>query len=58
MLFTCWFLLKAILYFSYIVLSDCRIINLENINPTIFYYMSYSNHGSSLKTAFALLIIF
>jgi hypothetical protein len=57
MLFTCWFLLKAILYFSYILLSDCRIINLD-INPTIFYYMSNSNHGSSLKTAFAPFIIF
>ncbi len=45
------------LYFSYILLSDCRIVNLD-INPTIFYYMSYSNHGSSLKPAFAPIIIF
>jgi hypothetical protein len=56
MLFTCWFLLKAMLYSSYILWFDCHIVNLD-INPTISYYMSYSNQGSALKTAFAPIIM-
>jgi hypothetical protein len=41
---------------SYLLLSDCCIVKLD-INPSISYYMSYSNQGSSLKTAFAPIII-